>query len=983
MSARSRSSQPPASRASSVKPDLGKASELDVSDGEETASQILDSESVIGDNASNNAAGSSSATPTIPIQKRRRVTRACDECRRKKIKCDGKQPCTHCQVYSYECTYDKPSNRRRNPAPQYIEALENRLSRAESLLRKFVPDVDLSDPTLDPSVQQEFRMREQARARAAVPKKEQSSTSIPDASLQSMIHTVGQLDLDERGDYDFHGNSSGSVFFKRMKEHFRALLGRDSQAPQIPKAPKPTGVLNLDSPRSAASSPWEPNPVADVYDLPPKGRALALCSQSLDNATCLLRIVHKPSFYEMLDNLYAKPGEAFGKDDNRNLALVYSVMALGSMYNVPDESARMEPPYKVAVQEALKYYGSARNLLQDITECRDITSLQALLFMILFIQSISNLSTCYGFVGIALRSALRMGLHRHLPHFQMNPLQDETRRRVFYICRQMDTYVSALLGFPLLLDDDDIDQELPTAVDDEYITKDGITLPPPGTPSFFEAFNAHVKLMGILKKVVKHVYPLKGIEQAENSGEGRPIASYNISYAKIKELEEELQQWNEQLPLAWRPNPDGPDEMVRVRNLLRFAFAHVQMVLYRPFLHYVSPRVSAGKEPNERAYACGAAGISVARNIVHLGSEMRKQVSLVGPYWFTLFSEFFAIIALVFFVLENQDKPGSAEMLADAIACREMIAELAKKSAVADRISSALDVLFDQLPDSLTQVKSRSMSSRKRPATASASSLATSTTSVFTAESSRRPSKATSNTGASSLKGKRPAGNSQQPSVSFDNVHLPNLEIGRSFSTGFDFSPIDLTAPSPDSLATTGMHDPSQLDLQHHGAAATMNPIHRLDAMMFPSDDPLAYPNQPRDDFGPQRPGLHTASPGGLSQQDPSQFYMPNLFDNIEGQLMGPLPPYLIQNPTQAAFTFPSAMYSDPMLPSQVPQGIQMPNIAQQQAAAAAAAQLQHNRRQALLAAQARRQRTTQRRDFEELVANTPWHGMFPQHGMD
>lgn len=37
----------------------------------------------------------------LPIQKRRRVTRACDECRRKKIKCDGKQPCTHCTVYSY------------------------------------------------------------------------------------------------------------------------------------------------------------------------------------------------------------------------------------------------------------------------------------------------------------------------------------------------------------------------------------------------------------------------------------------------------------------------------------------------------------------------------------------------------------------------------------------------------------------------------------------------------------------------------------------------------------------------------------------------------------------------------------------------------------------------------------------------------------------------------------------------------------------
>lgn len=47
------------------------------------------------------------------MQKRRRVTRACDECRRKKIKCDGKQPCTHCTVYSYGKCLDDAAGRRR------------------------------------------------------------------------------------------------------------------------------------------------------------------------------------------------------------------------------------------------------------------------------------------------------------------------------------------------------------------------------------------------------------------------------------------------------------------------------------------------------------------------------------------------------------------------------------------------------------------------------------------------------------------------------------------------------------------------------------------------------------------------------------------------------------------------------------------------------------------------------------------------------
>src|ERR1700744_6562263 len=40
-------------------------------------------------------------SPAQLVQKRRRVIRACDECRRKKVKCNGKQPCTHCKVYIY------------------------------------------------------------------------------------------------------------------------------------------------------------------------------------------------------------------------------------------------------------------------------------------------------------------------------------------------------------------------------------------------------------------------------------------------------------------------------------------------------------------------------------------------------------------------------------------------------------------------------------------------------------------------------------------------------------------------------------------------------------------------------------------------------------------------------------------------------------------------------------------------------------------
>lgn len=211
---------------------------------------------------------------------------------------------------------------------------------------------------------------------------------------------------------------------------------------------------------------------------------------------------------------------------------------------------------------SFKYYKTARALLQDLAECRDIVSLQALLFMILFLQATSNLSACYAFVGLALRSALRIGLHRHLRHEKISAIEQEVRRRVFYVIRQMDIYISTMLGFPLLLNIDDVDQPYPTEVDDEYITITGIIPPPPGTPSFFEAFNAQTRLMEVLGKITKYVYPMHGQGQPGMKG-GEPTPTYLISYAKIKEIETDLQGWYERLPEMWRPSPDGPIEVVR------------------------------------------------------------------------------------------------------------------------------------------------------------------------------------------------------------------------------------------------------------------------------------------------------------------------------------------------------------------------------------------------------------------------------------
>ncbi|KAF7515231.1 hypothetical protein G7054_g14681 [Neopestalotiopsis clavispora] len=603
-------------------------------------------------------------TPGLPLQKRKRVTRACDECRRRKVQCNGKQPCTHCQVDGRECTYNQPSNRHRNPTPQYVDSLKKRLQRAEALLKKFMPDYDLQDSILSSASELEFRLCEQVRVEAAKRREQPSLSSQTDERLLPEIFhgifDVCQSKIDNKNDNELHGPSPSTVFDKR-KGYFEPPLSCGYQLPLIARIPDPSGLSLVHQLLSATGHPASrKESLSVVAMLPPKVVARRLCSYSIEYAMSILRVVHVPSFYNMLDKIYDRRAEhygSYGTDEDNELALLYSFLALGSTYNTEAGESLKERPNEVATEEGFQYYMSAQSLLQDITECRNLISLQTLLLMILFLLSTSNLSRCYDLVGIAVRSAVQL----------------------------------------VLLNEYDIDQPLPTIVDDEFITETGIISMTPNTTSFFGAFNAHAKLLDILNKVIKYIYPARGLEEKLMDG-GQSSMPCVISHSRVEEVEAVLREWLEALPGAWQPNSEGPVNVVHIRNLLRLAFAHVQMVLYRPFLHAIWPKMTANKIANDRSHAYGVACVNAARDAVHIAVEMRETVSLVGPCWFSLQTEFLAIITLVFYSLSNADEPEISDIMADATAGKYMIDKMSSRSTAAHCISKDLEVLFDQLP---------------------------------------------------------------------------------------------------------------------------------------------------------------------------------------------------------------------------------------------------------------------------------------------
>ncbi|KAI8642680.1 fungal-specific transcription factor domain-containing protein [Parasitella parasitica] len=66
--------------------------------------------------------------------KRKRLSLACNVCRRKKIKCDGAKPtCGKCERFKQECTYTDVV-RKRGPRQGHIDLLEQRLRKMEELI---------------------------------------------------------------------------------------------------------------------------------------------------------------------------------------------------------------------------------------------------------------------------------------------------------------------------------------------------------------------------------------------------------------------------------------------------------------------------------------------------------------------------------------------------------------------------------------------------------------------------------------------------------------------------------------------------------------------------------------------------------------------------------------------------------------------------------------------------------------------------------
>ena len=255
-----------------------------------------------------------------------------------------------------ECTYDQPSNRKRNPAPQYVETLEIRLQRAEALLKSISPDVDLNDPFFD-SQEPTLVLASQSVRQPGLGLHDDSSKQLEDgnsqhsdsgeqACLESMVRATGLLDLDEHGHWDYHGHSSGTSFVHRMHELFGDIVGTDKYAAPYIKFRPMGGAIER-----SGSTVGLPTDNQLPCDLPPREVAKRISSSAINDAASLLRFMHEPSFMKSLDHIYDTPPQNFGNDENKFLPLLYATLALGCLFTQDEDSALGRLGYQNAIDE--------------------------------------------------------------------------------------------------------------------------------------------------------------------------------------------------------------------------------------------------------------------------------------------------------------------------------------------------------------------------------------------------------------------------------------------------------------------------------------------------------------------------------------------------------------------------------------------------------------------------------------------------------
>lgn len=485
-----------------------------------------------------------------------RIAQACDRCRSKKIRCDGKRPhCSQCLAVGFECKTSDKLSRRAYPRG-YTESLEDRVRQLESENTKLTNLLDIKDEQMEMlSKVDSLSPHRKSEDLSIKPPTPPTDSEDDEAYFAHQINTLSD-------DGSYHGSSAGGVFIEALFEKLKTK--NCSFIPQLYQLynnlNSPFVYTQQTSPKDFKSSlhfPISPPATAsppsisssssffESIEMPSRLSSDKLISTYFHEWNTMHAVLDQYEFldnYQLLMNRFASAEHSGNYNDLHGSELtaivVLIVASLGSVA-LKDKSPS-------AVAECWKLEKEWKRLFSHELQIKpSLLTVQALVLAQLYSLHTGQQNDVWHYRMMSASMCQRLGLQRCHKSLKLSNgkslsfYQQEMRRRVFWAAYTLDCFAAALLGAPRLLMDKDIECALPSNIDDDMLrgeieddSEKGVASTTQMTCPLTVIYFAQV-----LGNILDTIYA--------------PAPSSH-TYKTVVRLEDKLEQWRRELPSELR-----------------------------------------------------------------------------------------------------------------------------------------------------------------------------------------------------------------------------------------------------------------------------------------------------------------------------------------------------------------------------------------------------------------------------------------------
>ncbi|KAJ5545874.1 hypothetical protein N7494_003459 [Penicillium frequentans] len=430
------------------------------------------------DNSPNGVASAAPATAPRPSLDSA-SSRSCVTCRRRKVRCNKRSPCSNCVKANVDCVFPPPGRApRRSKRPPDAELL-SRLRRLEGVIKH------LSD-----------KNGEAGSVSSVSPIQTASSTFTSTAPTNTTANTSPPASTNpptsvdpkaQNGVCPFEDNDPKKLAPGKFENEFGRLVIEEGRSRYVSNrlwASLGDEVEELQDILDHSSSEEEDVPSPDFshsgsqdgflfgyYSLahslreyhPPLPKVSKFWEIYNQNVAPLITILHKATVRSLLIEAAQHP-EALDKNSE---ALVFSIYLSAIVSSKPEDCLAQlgedrktaVKRYRFAVEQALARAG--------FLNTQSLVLLQAAILFLICIRREDDSKFVWSMDAIVLRLAQGLGLHRDGTNFALKPFETEMRRRLWWHICLMDIRSSEDHGTVPLIHEGMYDTRLPLNVNDD------------------------------------------------------------------------------------------------------------------------------------------------------------------------------------------------------------------------------------------------------------------------------------------------------------------------------------------------------------------------------------------------------------------------------------------------------------------------------------------------------------------------------------